>query len=112
MHDLRTTMWTPIRLIVLLLFLGVNGALHAQDAEGGGGNSAGISKKQYEKQAAKKERKGKKEVKRIEKKLLKQHRKYQDKATRKRMDRSKRGAMKHGQAGQRPGFLRRLFTKH
>jgi Flp pilus assembly protein TadB len=102
-----------LRFLLILLFLGTaNYSARAQEAEGSGGNSAGISKKQFDKQEAKKSRKDKKEVKREEKRLFKVHRKHQDKATRKRMRRNERGAGKQGQAGQRPGFFRKLFTKH
>jgi len=84
----------------------------AQDAEGGGGNSAGISRKQQEKHLAKKERKDKKSLAKEEKRLLKQHRKHQDKATQKRMKRNQRSSARSGPRGHRDPFLKRLFRKH
>jgi hypothetical protein len=112
-NQLGAIMGKLVRLLVVLLALmGAGTGTYAQDAEGGGGKSAGISKKQYDKQAAKKARKDKKAVKREEKHLLREHRRHQDKATRKRMRRNKRGADNSGPAGQHPGFFQRLFTKH
>ena len=87
--------------------------LHAQEAEGDGGKSAGMSKKQQEKHLAKKERKDKKSLAKEEKRIYKLHREHQDKATRKRMKRNERRAGKYGQNGHRDPFLRRLFgSKH
>jgi hypothetical protein len=99
----------------LLLFALVSApvALRAQDAEGDGGKSAGMSKKQQEKHLAKKERKDKKSLAKEEKRLHKQHLKNQDKATQKRMKRNERRAAKHGQGRHRDPFFRRLFgSKH
>ncbi|MCO6483089.1 MAG: hypothetical protein J5I62_09865 [Flavobacteriales bacterium] len=70
---------------------------------------AGISRKQQERIQRKKEKKDKVNVKKEEKRLLKKHLSNQDKATRKRMKRHKRGAARHGNAGQRDPFLRRWF---
>ena len=49
-----------IRTILLFAVLFIAGGAFAQDAEGEGGKSAGMSKKQQEKHLAKKERKDKK----------------------------------------------------
>ena len=102
------------RTILLLLSLVLAPALlHAQDAEGGDGKSAGMSKKQQEKHLAKKERKDKKSLAKEEKRIYKLHREHQDKATRKRMKRHERRAGKHGQSEHRDPFFRRLFgSKH
>ena len=87
--------------------------LRAQDAEGGGGKSAGMSKEKQEKHLAKKERKDKKSLAKEEKRLHKQHLANQDKGARKRMKRNERRAGKHGQGHHRDPFLRRLFgSKH
>jgi hypothetical protein len=99
-------------LVFLLALMAPTSAAQAQEADGGGGNSAGISKKQFEKANAKKERKAKKEAKRKERRDMKEHLSHQDKATRKRMKHNKKGADNHGPHAQRPGFFRRLFTKH
>jgi hypothetical protein len=103
-----------IRLLLLLLTLaGPAARTVAQDAEGDGGKSAGMSKKKQEKHLAKKERKDKKSLAKEEKALLKQHRQHQDKATQKRMKRNQRRADKHGQGRHRDPFFRRLFgSKH
>lgn len=100
---------------LLLLFglLALPTWLHAQDAGGDGGKSAGMTKKQQEKHLAKKERKDKKSLAKEEKRIYKLHREHQDKATRKRMKRNERRAGKHGQNGHRDPFFRRLFgSKH
>lgn len=100
----------PIRTFLLLMALvSAPVILNAQDAEGDGGKSAGMSKKQQEKHLAKKERKDKKSLAKEEKRIYKLHREHQDKATRKRMKRNERRAGKHGQNGHRDPFLRRLF---
>lgn len=98
-----------IRTILLFSALLFAAGVHAQDAEGEGGKSAGMSKKQQEKHLAKKERKDKKSLAKEEKRIYKLHREHQDKATRKRMKRNERRANKHGQNGHRDPFLRRLF---
>ncbi len=99
-----------IRTILLLLaMVSAPVMLSAQDAEGDGGKSAGMSKKKQEKHLAKKERKDKKSLAKEEKRIYKLHREHQDKATRKRMKRNERRAGKHGQNGHRDPFLRRLF---
>lgn len=104
-------MWKLLRgLLVVFALLGA-GSSYGQEAEGDGGKSAGMSKKQQEKSLAKKERKKKKEVAKEEKRLLKQHRKHQDKATQKRMKRNQKRADKHGQGRHRDPFLKRLFTR-
>lgn len=96
---------------ILLLFALVSAPLmlSAQDAGGGDGKSAGMSKKQQEKHLAKKERKDKKSLAKEEKRIYKLHREHQDKATRKRMKRNERRALKHGQGQHRDPFFRRLF---
>ena len=99
----------------LLLFALVSAPvmLSAQEAEGDGGKSAGMSKKKQEKHLAKKERKDKKSLAKEEKRIYKLHREHQDKATRKRMKRNERRAGKHGQGRHRDPFFRRLFgSKH
>ena len=101
-----------IRTILLFSALLFAAGAHAQDAEGEGGKSAGMSKKQQEKHLAKKERKDKKSLAKEEKRLLKQHRQHQDKATRKRMKRNKRSSDRNGPRGHRDPFLQRLFRKH
>lgn len=103
-----------IRTILLLLALvSAPVMLRAQDAEGGGGKSAGMSKEKQEKHLAKKERKDKKSLAKEEKRLHKKHLENQDKAARKRMKRNERRAGKHGQGKHRDPFLQRLFgSKH
>lgn len=91
-------------LAVLLLLFAAAPVLHAQE---------GISKQKQEKIQARKKKDDKKDVKREEKRLYKQHLENQDKATRKRMKRHKRRAEKQGNTGHRDPFLRRLFgAKH
>lgn len=73
----------------------------------------GISKAQQDKIQARKKKDDKKDVRKEEKRLYKQHLANQDKATRKRMKRNKRRAEGQGNTGHRDPFLRRLFgTKH
>lgn len=100
-----------LRLLLLISLATLPAITFAQEADGGGGKSAGISKRQQEKAQAKKARREKKDVAREEKRLLKLHMKHQDKATRKRMKREKRRADNHGQGQHRDPFLRRLFTR-
>ncbi len=99
--------WT----LLLCLLTGGSTLVQAQDAEGKGGNSAGITRKQAEKAKVKKVRKDKKEVAKEEKRLNKQHLKNQDPAARKRMKANKRRADRGGQGPHRDSFFRRLFTR-
>lgn len=87
-------------LTVLLLAVAVASPAPAQ---------AGISRKQQERIQRKKEKRDKVKVKKEEKRLLKQHLKNQDPATRKRMKRHKRRSDQHGSSTHRDPFLRRLF---
>ncbi len=99
--------WT----LLLCLLAGGTGMVSAQDADGKGGNSVGITRKQAEKAKAKKERRNKKEVAKEEKRLAKQHLKNQDPAARKRMKANKRRADRGGQGPHRDSFFRRLFSR-
>ena len=100
-------------LLLLFALVSAPAVLRAQDAEGAGGNSAGMSKEKQEKHLAKKERKDKKSLAKEEKRLHKQHLANQDKGARKRMKRNERRAGKHGQGQHRDPFFRRLFgSKH
>ncbi len=103
-----------IRLMMLVCVLvAAPQAVNAQEVEPGSKQTEGIGKKQYDKMAAKKARKEKKEVAREEKHLLREHLRHQDKATQKRMKRDKRNAFKSGNGQPREPFLRRLFMhKH
>lgn len=119
MHGTRpaATIFTPMKrvlrtFLVLFTLLAVPMIGSAQDAEGGGGKSAGISRKQQEKNLAKKERRDKRSLAKEEKRLLKQHRQHQDKATRKRMKRNERNSARRGPHGPRPPFFQRLFHRH
>jgi uncharacterized protein HemX len=105
-------MRTLLRWVLLVsLLAGASTYAHAQDADGKGGNSAGITRKQAEKAKAKKEKKNKKEVAKEEKRLNKQHLKNQDPAARKRMKANKRRADRGGQGPHRDSFFRRLFSR-
>lgn len=107
-HELRPMMRLFRAVFMFAVLLTLPLVAHAQDGDGGG-NSAGISRKQQERNLAKKERKDKKSLAKEEKRIYKLHREHQDKATRKRMKRNERRANKHGQNGHRDPFLRRLF---
>jgi hypothetical protein len=98
-------------MLLLGLMAGGTTWVNAQDADGKGGNSAGITRKQAEKAQAKKEKKNKKEVAKEEKRLAKQHLRNQDPAARKRMKANKRRADRGGQGPHRDSFFRRLFTR-
>ena len=101
------------KLFLLLLLAALPTFSSAQEAEGSGGKSAGMSKEKQEKHLAKKERKDKKSLAKEEKRLHKKHLQNQDKAARKRMKRNERRAGKHGQGKHRDPFLQRLFgSKH
>ncbi len=96
-------------LFVLIALLAIPAVSRAQEDEGGGGKSAGMSKKKQEKHLAKKERKDKKSLAKEEKRIYKLHRAHQDKATRKRMKSNERRAGKHGQGPHRDPFFTRIF---
>lgn len=110
-HELRPMMRLFRAVFMFAVLLTLPLVAHAQDGDGGG-NSAGISRKQQERNLAKKERKDKKSLAKEEKRLLKQHRQHQDKATRKRMKRNKRSSDRNGPRGHRDPLLQRLFRKH
>ena len=82
-NQLSAPQMRTIRTILLLFALvSTPVMLSAQDAEGGGGKSAGMSKEKQEKHLAKKERKDKKSLAKEEKRLHKKHLENQDKAAR------------------------------
>lgn len=93
----------PLRLLPLILLVSL--AVPPAQAQ------AGISRKQQEKIQRQKARKDAKAVKLEEKHLLKEHLQHQDKATRKRMKKHRRGALRQGQEGQREPFPKRLFHR-
>lgn len=90
--------------IVLLLWVtaAVPVAGHAQD---------GISRKQQEKQLARKAKEEKKAKARKEKEDRKRHLSIQDKATRKRLKRHTRRADRSGSRTHRDGWLPGLFQR-
>jgi Ni/Co efflux regulator RcnB len=87
-------------LMVLLLACAPAATAVAQD---------GISKKQAEKNLARKARDDRKAKARKVKDDRKRHLEIQDKATRKRIKRNTRRADKRGSGSHRDGFLRRMF---
>ena len=97
------------RLVLLLALLGAPAVTHAQDAEGGGGKSAGVTKKQQDRAQAKKAKEEKKARAKKEKEDRKRHLGIQDKQTRKRIERNRKRAERGGPGPHRDGFLRRIF---
>ncbi len=97
------------RMVLLLALLGAPAGVYAQDAEGGGGKSAGMTRKQQERAQAKKGKEEKKARAKKEKEDRKRHLSIQDKKTRKRIERNRKRAERGGPGPHRDGFLHRIF---
>ncbi len=89
-------------LLVLVLLTGFSAASMAQD---------GISKKQQEKNLAKKGKDDKKAAAKKEKDDRKRHLSIQDKDTRKRIKRNSKRADRGGPGPHRDGFFQRTFGR-
>jgi Flp pilus assembly protein TadB len=89
----------PVALLACMLALSPS-AVHAQE---------GITKKQAEKNLARKAKEEKKAKKEKVKEDRKRHLSIQDEATRKRIKRNTKRAERGGQGRHRDGLLRRMF---